>query len=352
MRNNATILPNITFFRFVAALWIVVYHFGLKVTAIHDNHLLNSIFKNGFQAVSFFYVLSGFIMAYIYYSISLENKFNVWKYWKARFARIYPAYFFAFALCILVYSYWGNKLDFVNVLSEIFCLTTWRIDGISSYYNYPDWSISVEFFFYLCFPILIKWGIKLNSTILSLIAFTLWIITQLYYNSIPVHYQKTLEYFPLLHLSSFILGVYGGIIYFKFSEQILSVSKWKVAGLTFTIFCVLNLFQFFTNTKENVGLYSPLFLLFIILLVTDNYYLTRFFSNRIADFLGDISYSLYIFQYPVYLFSKMIADKINFNVDGVTFFMAYLLTLVAISILTYTIIEKPFRKFILKTKRI
>lgn len=352
MKNNATILPNITFFRFVAAIWIVVYHFGLKVASIHDNHLLNSIFKNGFQAVSFFYVLSGFIMAYIYFGVSLENKFNVWKYWKARFARIYPAYFFAFALCILIYSYWGNKLDFVNVLSELFCLTTWRIDGISSYYNYPDWSISVEFFFYLCFPMIIKWGVKLNSTILTLITASLWIITQLYYNSIPLYYQKTFEYFPLFHLSSFILGIYGGILYFKFSEQILSVSKWKVLVLTFSIFCILYLFQLFTNTKENVGFYSPLFLLLIILLVTDNHYLAQLFSIRLADFLGDISYSLYIFQYPVYLFSKMISDKINFNVDSVTFFMAYLTALLAISALTYTFVEKPFRKFILQIKRI
>jgi peptidoglycan/LPS O-acetylase OafA/YrhL len=352
MKNYATILPNITFFRFVAALWIVVYHFGLKVTTIHDNHLLNSIFKNGFQAVSFFYVLSGFIMAFIYYTANLENKFNVWKYWKARFARIYPAYFFAFVLSLFVYFYWGNKLDFIQAISELFCLHTWRIDGMTSYYNYPDWSISVEFFFYLCFPLIIKSGVKWNITVLTLIAASLWIITQLYYNSIPVHDQKTLEYFPLLHLSSFILGVYGGIIYFKFNKQILSVSKWKVAVLTFTIFCILFLFQFFTNTKENVGFYSPLFLLLIILLVTDKYYLARFFSTRIADFLGDISYSLYIFQYPVYIFSKMISDKINFNVDSVSFFMAYLVALVTISVLTYTFIEKPFRKFILETKRI
>ena len=350
MKNNVAILPNITFFRFVAALWIVVYHFGLKVTTIQNNHLLNSIFKNGFQAVSFFYVLSGFIMAFIYYTANLEYKFNVWKYWKARFARIYPAYFFAFVLSLFVYIYWGNELNFINVISELFCLHTWRIDGVSSYYNYPDWSISVEFFFYLCFPLIIKWGVKLNINFLALIATSLWIITQLYYNSITVYYQKTFEYFPLLHLSSFILGIYGGILYFKFNDQILSISKWKLYIFTIATFCSLFLFQFFTAARGNVGLYSPLFLFLIILLVTETSYLTQFFSNKTADLLGEISYSLYIFQYPVYLFSKMISDKINLNINSVSFFMAYLVVLVAISILTYTFIEKPFRKFILITR--
>jgi peptidoglycan/LPS O-acetylase OafA/YrhL len=346
MQTSNSYLPNITFIRFIAALWIVFFHFGLKVPNIDEFNLILSIVSNGFQAVTFFYVLSGFIMAYLYYNASLNNKFNFLKYWRARFARIYPAYCVALLLTFLIFLNWGFRLNYNLCISELFCLQTW-FHFKDPYYNFPDWSISVEFFFYLCFPFLLKYFVKLNFRSLSIITFVFWALTQIFYNALTDSVQKTIINLPLLHLSIFIIGVYGGIIYFRYRTQIDNFSKIKLYLLFIFISSVFISFHILTETKENVGLFSPLFLLLIVMLVSDNTKFTRIFSNKISNYLGTISYSMYIFQYPIYIFSKMFADKIEVNTQSLSFLISYILILIFGSMLTHKFIEKPFRKLIL-----
>jgi peptidoglycan/LPS O-acetylase OafA/YrhL len=346
MQPTNSYLPNITFIRFIAALWIVFFHFGIKVPSINDFFLINSILRNGFQAVTFFYVLSGFIMAYLYYSTSLNTKFNTVKFWRARFARIYPAYCAALLLTFLIYLKWGFRLNYNLCISELLCLQTW-FNFKDVFYNFPDWSISVEFFFYLCFPFLLKYLAKLNFRSLSIIIFVFWALTQFFYNALSDSMQKTIVNLPLLHLSTFLIGVYGGILYFRYRTQIANFSKIQLYLLFILISSVFISFQILTETKENVGLFSPLFLVFIVVLVTDNTKFTRIFSNKISDYLGTISYSMYIFQYPIYIFSKMLADKIDANTQSLYFLISYILILIFISMLTNKFIEKPFRKLIL-----
>jgi peptidoglycan/LPS O-acetylase OafA/YrhL len=346
MQTNNSYLPNITFIRFIAALWIVLFHFGLNVRSVNEFYFIESMVHNGILAVHFFYVLSGFIMAHLYYSASLNDKFNFLKYWRARFARIYPAYCAALLLTFLIFLNWGSRLNYSLCISELFCVQTW-FNFKDVFYNFPDWSISVEFFFYLCFPFLLKYLVKLNFRSLSIITFVFWALTQIFYNLLSNSVQKTIICLPLLHLSTFIIGLYGGVLFFRYRTQIANFSKIKLYLLFVFISSLLISFQIITDTKENVGLFSPLFLVFIVVLVTDNTKFTRIFSNKISDYLGTISYSMYIFQYPIYIFSKMLADKIDANTQSLYFLISYILILIFISMLTNKFIEKPFRKLIL-----
>lgn len=83
MHNNTAKLDQLTSLRFFAALMIVIHHstglFGIKNISFHIG-----------QGVSSFFVLSGFILSYVY--PKLENWYEIKKFWKARIARLWPAH--------------------------------------------------------------------------------------------------------------------------------------------------------------------------------------------------------------------------------------------------------------------
>jgi len=147
-------LDQITFTRFVAALTVVFFHYGQQVFPasvpfLHDNIIAGPI------AVGYFYVLSGFIMAIAYYrpesDFSDIEPINRRKYWIARVARIYPVYILA--LLIIVAAKYKTVIDQPELLPlHLTMLQAW-IPGYPITLNTPGWSLSVEAFFYLCFPL-------------------------------------------------------------------------------------------------------------------------------------------------------------------------------------------------------
>lgn len=154
-------LDALTSLRFIAAAMIVIIH-------IEDWDGLFGFYKNNppflawAQGVSFFFVLSGFILAYIY--PKMENWPEVRRFLRARIARIWPALFASFILAIWLLSLeWDYKTGFAN----LFMVNAWIPFPIYFFsYNSPSWSISTEFFFYLAFPLLIyqwnkTWLVKL-----------------------------------------------------------------------------------------------------------------------------------------------------------------------------------------------
>lgn len=156
-------LDQLTALRFFAALMIVVHHsaeiFGIKAAGI-----------NWGQGVSFFFVLSGFILAYVY--PRLDSRSEVLRFWRARIARIWPAYLVCFALGHLLLRYpWDTSTALANLLM----LQAWI--PLSAYYfsyNAVSWSVSTEALFYLAFPLLIYkwtdyWRIKLVGAAIFLV---------------------------------------------------------------------------------------------------------------------------------------------------------------------------------------
>src|SRR5271155_1236018 len=84
-------IPALTSLRFFAALWVVLFH----VNAIGLNRGGSKVYLAfallGYVGVSFFFVLSGFILVYVYAGRQIQKR----RFWQARFARVYPAYLFA-----------------------------------------------------------------------------------------------------------------------------------------------------------------------------------------------------------------------------------------------------------------
>ncbi|HVX84099.1 MAG TPA: acyltransferase [Phycisphaerae bacterium] len=159
-RPAARRLHALTALRFVAAAAIVVTH-----TA--DLHLLPRSAISPFllfQAVSFFFVLSGFILAYVYPALDTWNARG--HFLLARFARIWPAHIIALLLLILInhnpLGYPAHSAgDWLRPLGvNLLMLQSWLpYPWVYFAYNPAAWSISTEFAFYLMFPLLIhRWS--------------------------------------------------------------------------------------------------------------------------------------------------------------------------------------------------
>ncbi len=353
-------LDQITFTRFIAAMTVVFFHYGQSVFPANIPFLFENA-TAGPIAVGYFYVLSGFIMAIAYYQPDKNQRknFNKTKYWVARFARIYPVYLVAL-LIIAAAKFKTLGQDWETLPLHLLLLQSW-IPGYPITLNTPGWSLSVEAFFYLCFPFLLAWIYKRGIKSLTLFAVILWLITQIvllvqlnseaYAPKLLLH--DFIYYNPLMHLNQFVLGLVCGV-YFKNSKANSTESNsgfWLL--LSFIAMFMLiwgrphleTLFGIrlaFTN-----GLLAPAFLAVIIFLAKHKGFVTKLFTYPFLILLGEASYSLYILQKPIHgIYDKIIVPRINLS-DTIHFYI-FVILLILISIASYKFLETPMRKKINK----
>ena len=351
-------LDQITFTRFIAALTVVFFHYGQTVFPANIPFLYENI-TAGPIAVGYFYVLSGFIMAIAYYQPDKDKQqaINKKRYWIARFARIYPVYLLA--LLIMVAAKYKTLAENTDALTlQILLLQSW-IPGYPITLNTPGWSLSVEAFFYLCFPFLLIWIYKHGIKSLTIFCVFLWLFTQLVLlvqlNS-SAYAPKTglhdfIYYNPLMHLSSFIAGLLVGV-HLKHSDD----NKFRKNNLLWltTSFLIIFLLIWARPFLESIlgfklaltnGLLAPAFLLFIVYLARSKNFGTQIFSNSWFILLGEASYSLYILQKPIHgLYDKIIVPRLHLS--ETLHFYIFLMALIIISILSYKYFEAPMRRII------
>ena len=265
---------------------------------------------------------------------------------------------FLLALLIIVAAkFKGLAENWQELPLHLLLLQSW-IPGYPITLNTPGWSLSVEAFFYLCFPFLLIWVYKLGTKSLTIFTVILWIATQalllIQLNSIDYAPKSLLHdfiyYNPLMHLNSFVAGLLCGI-YLKNNPSSVRTSNtlWLMLsfGLIFLLIwarphleILLGIKLAFTN-----GLLAPAFLFFIVVLARHKGFITKIFSYSWLIILGEASYSLYILQKPVHgIYDKIIVPRIS--LPETTHFYIFLIMLIVISILSYKYLETPMRKAI------
>ncbi len=351
-------LDQITFTRFIAALTVVFFHYGQTVFPANIPFLFENV-TAGPIAVGYFYVLSGFIMAIAYYQPDSHKQqaINKKKYWIARFARIYPVYLLA--LLLMVAAKYKTLVDNGDSIAlQVLLLQSW-FPGHPITLNTPGWSLSVEAFFYLCFPFLLMWVYKQGIKALAIFCIALWLITQIILlvqlNSSAyapkTHLHDFIYYNPLMHLSSFVAGLLVGIYLKHSSEKQTTKNNCFWLGFSFLVIFLLIWarphLESFLGIKIALtnGLLAPAFLCFIIFLARSENIVTQIFKHKWLILLGEASYSLYILQKPIHgLYDKIIVPRIHLS-ETVHFYV-FLIGLIIISILSYKYFETPMRKLI------
>ncbi len=302
----ARYLPALTGLRFALALWVILHHLTgrnmlLAGWAATLPVGIQSLLHGGYLAVQTFFLLSGFVLAQSYVSTRWHRR-NLMRFAIARVARTVPAYLLSlvivswFMLQFLVKP--GSLGRKVSVLADYaFVLQGWT-GSMGIGWNTPAWSLSCEFFFYLCFPLLLVWlcrgGLARTSAVLA-VSFVVPVL--LAHAGLPAQWK------PIHHLSDFVAGiaaagVYRAIVRAGAAPGWLGALFYLPALLAGGAFIVYPRVLDGTLADLNTVL-RPLNVALLIGLACGGGWLARLLAGKVVDYLGQASYSMYILHIPL-----------------------------------------------------
>ncbi|MET0945565.1 MAG: acyltransferase family protein [Flavobacterium sp.] len=274
-------------------------------------------FSGGFSGVDVFFVISGFLMTKIILSGLAHNNFNFKDFYFKRAKRIIPALLFLIFFVLIISNVifltsdlrLNSKYGFLSALfvSNIyFWLYTGYFD-MSSQTNIllHTWSLSVEWQFYLLYPLL------------------LWPFRKLYVNN----KKKFIGFFILFTLFSFFLMLFLTENYNSFAFYMFPTRSWEMTlGGLASLLSVESIFKNKTIWTKKVIVLLCYFIIiacnpfinesflwpsaftliptvaaFMILLLNVDFI---FLKNKALQFIGNISYSLYLWHWPLYICFK------------------------------------------------
>lgn len=149
MRRGTTQLNSLTSLRFFAAIAVVLHHGSISLA---PGSVWSTIFSAGYVGVSFFFVLSGFVLAW-----SFDPNLPVGPFYGRRFARIYPLHIITAAISVPVILYCGGSIVPGAALANVVLLQGWvPTEEYGSSLNGVSWSLSCEAFFYAMFPFVVR----------------------------------------------------------------------------------------------------------------------------------------------------------------------------------------------------
>lgn len=341
-------IEQLTFTRFIAAIAIVVFHDGLDIFPFHFPGI-QTVFMNAYSGVSYFFILSGFVMV-IAYSRKRDTPLRYSTYYINRFARIYPAYFIALMMVVFLFLVTGKPVGAVSFASGLLLLQAW-IPGHAVTLNVPGWSLSVELFFYLLFPWLFNFFYRKNDNLLSgaIAVLFIWLGTQAIsavgpglFSPGPVT-KDLFFYHPLIHINEFLVGNIAALYFLKHRDTLQNRNYDVVIILVLVLLTVFIL----VNPSLNIhnGLLAVFFVPLIVLLSMNNGVLTRFFVRPGMVLLGEISFGIYIYQKPVKYYLYKIYSELGIEQKELCFY-GFLAALILFSYFSYRYIETPLRKTI------
>ncbi|MDZ4832757.1 MAG: acyltransferase, partial [Candidatus Melainabacteria bacterium] len=319
----------------------------------------------------FFFVLSGFILCYIYPELP-DHKGKV-MFLAKRFARIWPLHFSIFLLRYLItpaalMTFHGPFPKFLVLLTNLTMVHAW-IPFYQFYFSYnaTSWTISTEFFFYLLFPFLLVWMKRsVALTMLGAALITCAFIALTNYLNLPVYSFETtsvramLYINPLPRILEFVCGMATALV---FRKHVLSLGK--VSGTALELACAALTIYLMTQTEQiatalssflHLGVagqfwltYSgvPLaaFSLLIYVMACNRGLLSALLSAPALVLLGNISYAVYLAHHPLLVYHDLFLSQYRGNVA----FLLYCALLLSVSHILYNLVEVPFRKVFVNT---
>lgn len=202
-------LDSLTSLRFFAAFIVFGYHANVLLGS-QSREITQVLFGGGAAGVDFFFLLSGALLAWSYREHDTAGKF-----YRRRAARIYPAYLVTLGIgAVLVLLSSPERLSdgwATPILLQAWLPSPENVLAL----NVPAWSLSVEAFFYLLFPLLIGAVFRANSTTRYVTAAILFAVVILISAPSVTHFVQSttgyhLAYFPPARLPEFIIGMLVG----------------------------------------------------------------------------------------------------------------------------------------------
>jgi len=312
-------------------------------------------FTGGFIGVDIFFVISGLLMTknIIY---NLENKsFNAFKFYLFRAHRIIPTLVFLCLTILLIGWFTLTPLELQNYLkhaiSSLEFVSNIQYLEESGYFDTNSkekillhtWSLSVEWQFYIILPLLLVLLNKLSRSpnILKIFFVVLFIVS--FTLSILISKSNPSAAFYLLPTRAWEMMA-GGLIFLLFRNITLNYLATKIIELTGFILILISLTIFTGATLwPSYNAFLPVLGTFLILLANNKN--SIYTNNKICQFLGNSSYSIYLWHWPIVYYLSYLEKEndIKYIIFSITLsiFLGYV---------SYKIIETPSRKWLSQKK--
>src|SRR5580704_183947 len=361
-RDTLPKLEALTALRFFAAFHVVVFHMRIEGFLPPGPWWYENFAAVGYIGVNLFFVLSGFILVYTYAGTGVSPR----RFWQARFARIYPAYslslllsapFFFFAVRHLEIPFlaWSKQHLVTACVLTLGLLQSWFPQAALTW-NAVCWSLSVEAFFYLVFPILLLWNREFTSrklfwvvvlwSVVSLATAVLYIVVhpdgidKINSGETTLLWKNVLSFNPLVRLPEFLVGVFAGRLFLSAKTRPALAAPLVLFGIAVVLALVL-LADRIPRPLISAGFLSPSFAAIIYGLALRPGW-AKFLKARTLILLGDASYSLYLLHPTVI---SLVADHLSSLHWALRATLAFLAA-VAASFASYYFVEEPFRKLL------
>jgi peptidoglycan/LPS O-acetylase OafA/YrhL len=289
---DVTRLPSLTGLRWIAAF--MVFGFHISVVGLVDTGsagtVMRWVFGQGAVGVSFFFILSGFVLAW-----SARTGDTPRRFWQRRFAKIYPNHFVTWVPALAVAVLAGTTITVPIVFTNLFLVHAW-VPDIDVFYgmNSVSWSLACEAFFYLMFPLLFAGLRRLPERALwpSTVAVMLviWLIpVAVRLLSEDLHYWA-IWVFPVSRLPEFVLGI--------LLARVVRAGRWPDLGVA--PFAVLAVGAYIASAwlpfsfRIVAGTAIPLALLIAAVAVADVKDRPFPLRARWAVWLGEVSFAFYL----------------------------------------------------------
>jgi peptidoglycan/LPS O-acetylase OafA/YrhL len=307
-------------------------------------------------SASFFFFLSGYVLSFVY--LNSAKTLDKREFAAARFSRLYPLYFVVLVLDtpellvpeIHLYGVKAGLTKTAGILAaNVAMLQAWKGSRLLRI-NMPSWSLCVEAFFYLCFPLLgvLLW--KLRGARLWMTAVAFFVGGQaLVWGLRPRLSVEMVLTLPPLHLSTFALGILLARWQTLQKQQINNrhVRLWQVH--TVLALCGAGLFGsvllipfFHVPAPYNNGLLAPIFAGLVWALSVTPSPLSRWLWGRWLVNLGNASYALYLIHMPILTLFR------HFRWVAPAFYLPYVALCVGLSLLSFRYFETPARLWLLE----
>lgn len=346
-------LPLLTSLRFFAAAEVLIFH--ACSTQLHQDatpSVIRDLFNNGYEAVTFFFLLSGFVLTHSHRrDHDLTSGASLRRYYFGRVARIYPVYWLALLIAAPQFIYEGMRAvnpfyapdEFVSSLVLAPALLQTWYPPAAALWVWPAWSLSVEAAFYVILPFLVPrlsrrpvWQQLAISLALLVVVEVLriwlskggapWFNPPLNLSFEFLHYHFWL-FAPVFVLGSALAGVYAQHPPTRSAANLM----FNGAGvLILGLFCCrssLPLWAF-----SNVVL-APLFAVLVLGATTAEGLLPRLLSKPSMVLLGNASYALYILHLPLFHWWQLLNLPLPPEV--------FCVIAVAVSVICYRYVETP-----------
>lgn len=385
MENNKVYFPGLNGLRFFAAFAVVVTHIelvkhfqgyptlwvehtGSELTI--KNILQKIVFQAGGLGVYFFFVLSGFLITFLLLTEKAQTgTVAVKKFYWRRILRIWPLYYFIVILGFFVIPYittggfnFTNKELNANYGTNLLLYLIIFPNIAHAIYNpvpliSQTWSIGVEEQFYLIWPVLAKKAKNIFKMLVVVflvmvgIKVLILILFKLGYGNRTLEIFK--KFMAMSKIECMTIGGMGAYLLFNYKEKFKSIVYHPLV-LPISLIAIPILILFTPNSiQDGIHLVYSVIFLFIIANISGNPNSFLKLENKTYNFLGKISYSIYMYHFMLipamfYLFKKIGIFPSNEFVPQLLMYVSITAISILVSWLSFNYFEGWFLK--LKSK--